>query len=214
VTSRARKEHKQRRREARLVQDEAARQGAQRKRLIGLVAAGVLVAASLAAIVVVVAVGGGGESATSSEAPFGPHYDGLDERRQGAGVPTMSEAQTVGAAHFHPQIKVNVNGEQIEVPPNIGISPENPPSEMAGLHTHDSSGTIHNEAGTSAKLRQFFAVWGVPLSSNQLGPYRATKSKKVRMWVDGKPSRDFGELQLKDGQQIVVAYGKRSDMPF
>jgi hypothetical protein len=126
----------------------------------------------------------------------------------------MSEAQTVGAAHFHPKIKVNLNGKQVDVPPNIGISPANPPSEMAGLHTHDSSGTIHNEAGTSAKLRQFFAVWGVAFSSNHLGPYRATKSKKVRMWVDGKPSSDFGELQLKDGQEIVVAYGKKSDMPF
>ena len=84
---------------------------------------------------------------------------------------------------------------------------------MAGLHTHDDSGTIHNEAGTSSRLGQFFAVWGVRLSATQLGPYRATKRKTVRMWVDGKPSRDFGELQLKDGQQIVVAYGKKSDMP-
>jgi hypothetical protein len=107
-----------------------------------------------------------------------------------------------------------VNGKEVDVPPNIGISPENPPSEMAGLHTHDSSGTIHNEAGTSAKLRQFFAVWGVPFAARQLGPHRATKSKKVRMWVDGQPSREYGELQLKDGQEIVVAYGKKSDMPF
>jgi hypothetical protein len=214
MTSRARKEEKQRRRDERLAQEDEAKEQARRRRLIGFVAAGVLVAASLAAIVVVIAVGGGGGSRASSEAAFGPHYDGLDERREAAGVPTMSEAQTVGAAHFHPQIKVSVNGKQIEVPVNIGISPENPPSEMAGLHTHDSSGIIHNEAGTSAKLRQFFAVWGVPFSTNQLGPYRATKSKKVRMWVDGKPSREFGELQLKAGQEIVVAYGKKSDMPF
>jgi hypothetical protein len=156
---------------------------------------------------------GGGDSGTNSEAPFGPHYDGLDERREAAGVPTMSEAQIVGAAHFHPEVEVHVNGKKVEVPTNIGISPENPPSEMAGLHTHDTSGTIHNEAGTSAKLRQFFAVWGVPFSGNQLGPYRATKSKKVRMWVDGKPSREFGALQLKDGQEIVVAYGTKSQMP-
>jgi hypothetical protein len=212
MTSRARKDEKQRRREERLAQEEAAKEQARRRRLIGLAAAGVLVAASLAAIVVVVAAGGGGGSG-SSDAPFGPHYDGLDERREAAGVPTMSEAQTVGTAHFHPKVKLHVNGKEMKVPPNIGISPENPPTEMAGLHTHDDSGTIHNEAGTSAKLRQFFAVWGVPFSSNQLGPYRATKSKKVRMWVDGKPSRDFGELQLKDGQEIVVAYGKKSDMP-
>jgi hypothetical protein len=213
VTSRARKEEKQRRRDERLAREQAAAEQALRRRLIGLLTAGVLAAAAIAAIVVVVAVGGG-DSGTSSEAPFGPHFDGLDDRREAAGVPTMSEAQIIGTAHFHPKIEVSVNGKKVEVPPNIGISPENPPSEMAGLHTHDSSGTIHNEAGTSAKLRQFFAVWGVPFAPSQLGPHRATKSKKVRMWVDGKPSREFGELQLKDGQEIVVAYGKKSDMPF
>jgi hypothetical protein len=213
MTSRTRKEEKQRRREERLAHEEVAREQARRRRLIGVVAAGALVAASIAAVVVLVA-GGGGGAGTGTGAAFGAHYEGLDERREAAGVPTMAEAQTVGAAHFHPQIKVSVNGKEVKIPPNIGISPENPPSEMAGLHTHDSSGTIHNEAGTSAKLRQFFAVWGVALSTNRLGPYLATKSKNVGMWVDGKPSRDFGELQLKDGQEIVLAYGTKSDMPF
>jgi hypothetical protein len=184
-----------------------------RKRLIGVAVAGGLVAALIAAIVVAMTVGGG-ESGTSSESPFGTHYERLDDRREAAGVPTMAEAQTVGAAHFHPLIKVYVNGKQVKVPPNIGIDPLNPPADMAGLHTHDDSGTIHNEAGTSSKLGQFFAVWGVSLSSKQLGPYRETRSDKVRMWVDGKPSWDFGALQLKDGQQIVVAYGKKSEMPF
>jgi hypothetical protein len=85
---------------------------------------------------------------------------------------------------------------------------------MAGLHTHDTTGTIHNEAGTSSKLGQFFAVWGVPFSKARLGPYRATRSKKVRMWVDRGASRAFGDLALEDGQKIVVAYGTPSQMPF
>jgi hypothetical protein len=208
----SRAEEKQRRREERLAQEQAAAHQERRKRWIGVGIAGALVAASIAAIIVAVTVGGG-ESGIKSESPFGTHYEGLDDRRTAASVPTMAEAQTVGAAHFHPEIKVYVNGKQVTVPVNIGIDPANPPSEMAGLHTHDESGTIHNEAGTSAKLGQFFSVWGVPLSNTQLGPYRATRSKQVRMWVDGKPSREFSELQLADGQQVVVAYGERSDMP-
>jgi hypothetical protein len=209
----SRADEKRRRRQERLAREQATTEQERRKRVIGVAVAGVLVAAIVAAIVVAVTVGGGGESATSLEAAFGPHYEGLEDRREAAGVPTMAQAQTVGAAHFHPQIKVYADGKQVTVPPNIGIDPLNPPADMAGLHTHDDSGTIHNEAGTSSRLGQFFAVWGVPLSSKQLGPYRATRSRKVRMWVDGKSSRDFGELQLKDGQQIVVAFGKRSDMP-
>jgi hypothetical protein len=178
-----------------------------------LVAGGTLIGAAVVAVIVIVAAGGGGGSSKNSEAAFGAHYQGLQARRTAAGVPTMAEAQTVCAAHFHPAIKVYVNGKQIPIPVNIGIDPGKSPTEMAGLHTHDSSGTIHNEAGTQSRLGQFFAVWGVPFSSTRLGPYRATKSKKVRMWVDGKPSREFGALQLEDGQQIVVSYGRKADDP-
>jgi hypothetical protein len=210
----SRAEEKERRRQERLTREQAASEAARRKRLYSVVAGGILAVAAVAAVIVVVAVGGGsGGSSKGSEASFGTHYQGLQARRTAAGVPTMGEAQTVGAAHFHPFIKVYINGKQIPVPANIGVDPSKSPLAMAGLHTHDTSGTIHNEAGTQSRLGQFFAVWGVPFSNTRLGPYQATKSKKVEMWVDGKPSRAFGALQLKDGQQIVVSYGKKSDEP-
>lgn len=208
-----RAEEKERLRQERLAREQKARAEAQRRRLYGLVVGGMLIVATVVAVVVIVAAGGGGASSKGSESAFGTHYQGLEARRTAAEVPTMGEAQTVGAAHFHPFLKVYVNGKQITVPANIGIDPGKSPFEMAGLHTHDTSGTIHNEAGTQSKLGQFFSVWGVPFSSTRLGPYRATKSKKVRMWVDGTPSREFGALQLRDGQQIVVSYGTKADDP-
>jgi hypothetical protein len=139
---------KERRRQERIAREDTGREQARRKRLIGYASGGVLAAAAVAAIVIVIAVGGDGGAKTSSAAPFGTHYSGLQARREAAGVPTMSEAQTVGAAHFHPFLKVYVSGKQISVPANIGIDPSKSPLDMAGLHTHDSSGTIHNEAGT------------------------------------------------------------------
>lgn len=33
------------------------------------------------------------------------------------------------------------------------------------------------------------------------------------MWVDGEPSDAYGELELADGQQIVVAYGTDDQLP-
>lgn len=33
------------------------------------------------------------------------------------------------------------------------------------------------------------------------------------MWVDGQPSRAFGDLRLEDGQEIVIAYGSDRDLP-
>lgn len=51
------------------------------------------------------------------------------------------------------------------------------------------------------------------ISTRELGPYEARGSTKVRMWVDGQPSRAFGDLRLEDGQEIVIAYGSDRDLP-
>ena len=48
------------------------------------------------------------------------------------------------------------------------------------------------------------------LSADLLGPHRATASKTVRMWVDGKPSQAFDELALRDGQNVVVSFGDKN----
>lgn len=175
----------------------------------GYAVAGVLAAAIVAGIVVVVAGSGGSSTARASGGPFGQHYASLQDREAAAKVPSMMD--TMGSSsHFHPHLAVYVNRKRIEIPANIGIDPSKPPMQMAGLHTHDSSGTIHDEGMPSSRLGQFFAVWGVPLSPHGLGPYRAAGSKTVRMWVDGKPSHAFGDLSLRDGQRIVVSYGDKN----
>jgi hypothetical protein len=187
----------------------AADDPARRRRVAGYFVAGVLVAAMVAGIVVVTAGGGNSDSPISSD-PFTPRYEGLEDRRIAAGVPTMAEG---GGEHFHPLLEVYVRGEQIPVPANIGVDPAQPPQSMAGLHTHDTSGTIHNEAGTGSTLGQFFEVWGVEFSPSRLGPYEASGEERVRMWVDGEPSKDFADLELADGQQIVVAFGSDAETP-
>lgn len=175
----------------------------------GYFVAGLLVTAMMGAVVFL-AAGGGEESATTSSGPFAPVYAGLEQRRVEAGVPTMAEG---GGEHFHPRIEIYVRGERIEVPVNIGIDPARPPTDMAGVHTHDTAGTIHNEAGTGATLGQFFSVWGIPFSATELGPHQAGGDQKVRMWVDGEPSQAYGDLELADGQQIVVAFGTDEQLP-
>lgn len=174
-------------------------------RIAGPLWAGALVAALIAAVAIAVfatSEGDGGETG----GPFGQHFQGLEQRRLAADVPTMGDG---GSVHLHAALSLYANGERIGVPANIGIDPARPPEEMAGLHTHDDSGLLHVEAGDDATLGQFFRVWGVPLSSRRLGPYRVDGGKPLRMWVDGRPSRAFGNLALADGQEIVVAYGAR-----
>jgi hypothetical protein len=197
---------KERLREVRLAKEEEAKR--RQARLARPYAVAAVLAIALVVVGVVLVMGAGNDSSSADGPAFGPHYEGLEERRLAAGVPTMAEG---GGSHFHPLLAVYANGKPVTVPANIGIDPTRPPTEMAGLHTHDVTGTIHNEAGSGATLGDFFAVWGVPFSGKRLGPYRAGAGKVVRMWVDGAPSQSFGRLSLEDEQRIVIAFGPPSD---
>jgi hypothetical protein len=173
---------------------------------------GAVVVAAIAAAIV---AGGGGSKSTQTtiaggtSGAFGQHYAGLAQRRQAAHVPTMMDTMN-SSVHFHPLLKVYANGKQIPVPANIGIDPTQDAMQMAGLHTHDTTGTIHVEGVAGPRLGQFFRIWGVPLSARQLGPYPARGNDVVRMWVDGKPSTAFGQLKLGHGQHIVVSFGPQT----
>ena len=145
-------------------------------------------------------------TAAQISSPFGQHYPGLVARRERAHVPTMMQTMS-SPWHFHPRLSVYVNGKPITVPANIGIDPKVDGMQMAGLHTHDDSGTIHVEGLQHATLGQFMTIWGVALSAQRLGSNRANGKVGVRMWVDGKPSEAFGALALSDGQKIVLSYG-------
>ena len=185
------------------------------RRGVAYVGLGAVILAAAVALLVSGAGGGSPEPATSpaaSDAPFGQHYAGLVQRREAAHVPTMMDTMN-STVHFHPLLKVYVNGRQIPVPANIGIDPTQDAMQMAGLHTHDTSGTIHVEGVPGARLSQFLGIWGVPLSASQLGPYRASGGNAVRMWVDGKPSTAFGQLRLADRQRIVVSFGPKNAPP-
>jgi len=202
---------KERRREERLrqAQEQAVRDKRSRQRPI---LAGLLFV-SVAIVVAFAAARGGGNhpgdapaSPTSANATFSQHYDGLDQRRDAAHVPTMMDTMK-STVHFHPVIEVFVDRKPVSVPANIGIDPRVDGMQMAGLHTHDTGGTIHVEGAPGATLGQFFTIWGVPFSPIRLGPHRAGGGKTVRLWVNGKPSSAFGALKLADGQRIVVSFG-------
>jgi hypothetical protein len=187
--------------------------GAGRKRAAAYFSAGILIAATVAAIAAVVAGGGGGDSdEPAAGAAFQPDYVNLVARREGAGVSTMGDPQDA-SAHFHPRLAIYANGERIPIPVNIGIDPAQSGEAMASLHTHETDGTIHVEGMSQATLGQLFQIWGLPLSSEELGPYRADAEKTLRMWVDGEPSTAFENLGLEDGQEVVVSFGPKDAPP-
>jgi hypothetical protein len=98
------------------------------------------------------------------------------------------------------------NGNAIPVPKGIGASP----TCTYDLSTINGSGTIL-AAGDSLEKKQltlgtFFALWGIPVSEVQLGNAVVDQNHILTMSVDGTPTRDFGSLQLKDGQHIRIEY--------
>jgi hypothetical protein len=211
VSSRlAEKQRRRAEREARERQLAARERRARRLRLTGAITAGAVVAAGLAALTTLGSSGSERLPAGSSR-PFGQHYDGLEQRRAAAGVSTM--AAPSANEHTHPRLAVWADGRRVPVAADIGIDPREDPGQMAGLHTHDDGGTIHNEGQADATLGQFFAVWGVPFSKDRLGPYRAGKDGVVQLWVNGKPSTAFGSLKLADRQDIRVTFGPQRATP-
>ena len=191
--------------------EQAAVADERRRRIVGALSAGVLVTAMVVGVVIVTTADEESGSAPTAGA-FGTHYEGLEDRRLAANVPTMSDPSG-GGEHIHPELAVYARREEIPIPVNIGIDPRQPPEMMAGLHTHDPSGLIHVENAVEPTLGQFFEIWGVPFSAERLGPYEADGDETVRMWVDGEPSDEFGDLVLEDGQKVVVAYGTSAQLP-
>jgi hypothetical protein len=222
-----RKEERERRRAERL-EAERRRVAADRKRTIfGYSVAGVLTAAVIAGIVVVVLSGGGsnGSSGTYSPGnsvppdaevgvqttapPWQPEYAHLGQRLDALGLPGLNE----NIFHIHSLLHVYANGKNVTVPANIGIDTSS--GTFSSLHTHDTSGLVHMEADRTYPftIGQFFAVWGVKFSDDQLGPYRSKDNDQLSVYVNGKKVTDPVNYVMKEGDEISVGYGKQGSFP-
>lgn len=115
---------------------------------------------------------------------------------------SMSESSF--GMHIHPAVHISINGMEQRIPPNIGISP----GFMHVLHTHDDSGVIHVESPElyQFKLRDFFIVWGKNFNQTCIFDYCVDDGHTLTLTVNGAPSNEFGDLVLKDGDQIRISY--------
>jgi hypothetical protein len=213
---------KQRREQARTERKalEASEQASavRRKRLtvIGVPLGGLAVAA----VIALIATSSGGKSAhvtgagasaglQATSAPWAPEYAGLQTRLAALSLPAGMD----GAYHVHAALRVYVNGKQVPVPANMGIEPE--ATSLASLHTHDVSGVIHIESSEKYPftLGQFFTIWGVKLTSTQLGSYVASGGNMLTVYVNGKPVSNPVGYVMNPHDDIVVGYGKPGSFP-
>ena len=138
--------------------------------------------------------------------PWRPLTDGLVERVNKLNFPPVGNE----SFHQHALLQLVLNGTKQTVPADIGLGQIESP-----LHTHDESGAIHMEAARKYPftLGQFFTVWGVKFSSNQLGSYKNTAEQTVQVYVNGKLVDNPVNYQLQEKDKIIVGYGKTGEVP-
>lgn len=119
--------------------------------------------------------------------------------------------------HIHPRIEILVDGRQVTIPANVGISSNTWKNHaldrygmtgMAPLHTHDTSGTIHVESNTvrDYTLGEFFDVWGVPFNETCILD-KCSTSGKVSVTINGTSNNEYRNHILKDGEVIRIVSG-------
>ena len=109
--------------------------------------------------------------------------------------------------HIHPVVHIFILGSEQKIPANAGISG----SFMHVIHTHDDTGTIHVESpqAFAFKLRDVFIVWGKNFNQTCILQYCADENHTLTMTVNGEPSNEYGDLVLKDGDQIKISYDSK-----
>lgn len=110
--------------------------------------------------------------------------------------------------HIHPHLQIIINGQQQDIPANIGITL----ACMHPIHTHDASGTLHVESPEPKDftLADFFAVWGKTFTQNQIFDSAIDSSHIIKVTVNGSPVDTYENTVLRDKDQIVVSYeGKK-----
>ncbi len=107
------------------------------------------------------------------------------------------------ALHIHSNLKILIDGEEIEIPANIGVSE----GVMRPVHTHDSTGEIHIEGPYKRDFTvgDFFLVWEKTLNSNCVFDYCSEKGE-LKFFVNGKENNEFENYVMKDRDQIRIQY--------
>jgi hypothetical protein len=119
-------------------------------------------------------------------------------------------------------LTIFVDGHARRVPAGVGIADPRTEQTSHGpvvpggtciswLHTHTSDGVIHVESPIQRTymLRDFFDVWGQPLSQSQVGPAKGQVTAIVngRVWA-GDPGAivltAHAQIQLEIGRPLIA----------
>ncbi len=137
-----------------------------------------------------------------------------------ASFPFPTNAGQDLAEHYHAQVQIYVNGQQVQLPANIGEGDSGPCIQP--LHVHAKSpdtSVIHIESpqARTYTLGDFFKVWAatpniggptpVVFNQKQIFSYNVGNGFELRVYVNGQESSVYDSLVLQAHMVIVIAYG-------
>lgn len=108
--------------------------------------------------------------------------------------------------HEHAHLTILIRGQIKTVPMYVGITA----TQICWLHTHDTSGIIHVEAGDSRTftLGDFFAVWRQPLSETVIGSDSVGSGETIQATVNQQSyTAAPSTIVLSNHKDIVLQLG-------
>ncbi len=120
--------------------------------------------------------------------------------------------------HWHPKLRIVINGEQQYMPVGIGINiGNNIDNQISGMrmsptHTHSGDGIIHLENNKpwikpeTLTLGYFFKVWDKNFNSSCIFEYCNGPEGTLAMAINGKPNFEFDKYVMHDKDIIIIEY--------
>ena len=148
--------------------------------------------------------------------PDGDSADG----GQGQPVAGLKCDVTSEAYHLHSHLSIYLDDRALAIPSNIGIVQISSTSHCNyTVHTHDSSGIVHVEAPAAGTftLGQFFALWGQPLSFDNVA---GNPGMPVVVYVTDNNlvtqyTGDLAAIELLSHREITIQIGTPiSEIPY
>lgn len=113
-----------------------------------------------------------------------------------------------GNIHYHATVLIYYLGEQMTIPPGIGLEGEC----IHPVHTHDSTNLVHVDYPKKYPftLGDFFNRWGYIFNKKQFANIRTFDNYTIRMEVNGKENKEYERYVLKDKDRIRIYIEKNT----
>lgn len=179
---------------------EVRKQEHQEQRHVGKSSSKKIVMYVVAAVIIIAAVGAAYYFVSSNPGGGGNNNNNI--------LNTNLYSHNALALHIHPHLEIEINGQKQAIPQGIGVSS----NVMRVIHTHDDTGKLHVESPVphTFKLQDFFTVWEKTFSDSCIFEYCNNETHQLRMTVNSQPSSAYGELPLKDLDNIRIVYGPKA----